>query len=59
MSLCSGGIMANSSMSWWGAWLQHNTSRSIVAPNPWFGSQYKDYTMNDLLPERWKVVSYE
>ena len=59
MSLCSGGIMANSSMSWWGAWLQQNTSRPIVAPNPWFGSQYKDYNMSDLLPEEWKVVSYE
>jgi hypothetical protein len=59
MSLCSGGIMANSSMSWWGAWLQQNTSRPIVAPNPWFGVQYKDYNMNDLLPEEWKVVSYE
>jgi hypothetical protein len=59
MSLCSGGIMANSSMSWWGSWLQQDTSRSIVAPNPWFGVQYKDYNMNDLLPEEWKVVSYE
>jgi hypothetical protein len=59
MSLCSGGIMANSSMSWWGAWLQQNTSRPIVAPNPWFGIQYKDYDMSDLLPTNWKVVSYE
>jgi hypothetical protein len=59
MSLCSGGIMANSSMSWWGAWLQQNTSRPIVAPNPWFGVQYKNYNMNNLLPEEWKVVSYE
>jgi hypothetical protein len=59
MSLCSGGIMANSSMSWWGSWLQQDTSRSIVAPNTWFGPQYKDYNMNDLLPESWKVVSYE
>jgi hypothetical protein len=56
MSLCSGGIIANSSMSWWGAWLIHNPVQPIVAPNPWFGPQYKDYYMGDLLPESWVEV---
>jgi len=59
MSLCSGGIVANSSMSWWGAWLQQNITQPIVAPDPWFGTQYKDYNMSDLIPEGWKVISYE
>jgi hypothetical protein len=59
MSLCSGGIMANSSMSWWGVWLQQNKSQPIIAPIPWFGKQYNDYVMSDLLPEDWEVISYE
>jgi hypothetical protein len=56
MTLCSGGILANSSMSWWGAWLIRNPIKPIVAPNPWFGPQYKDYYMGDLLPQTWIEV---
>lgn len=57
MSLCNGGIVANSSMSWWGAWLIGNLKYAIIAPNPWFGPQYKDYIMSDLLPESWIEVT--
>ena len=56
MSLCSGGIIANSSMSWWGAWLISNPTQPIIAPNPWFGPQYSDYYMGDLLPDSWIEV---
>ena len=56
MSLCSGGIIANSSMSWWGAWLISNPTQPIIAPNPWFGPQYSDYYMGDLLPDYWIEV---
>ena len=56
MTLCSGGIMANSSMSWWGAWLIRNPTKPIIAPKPWFGPQYKDYYMGDLLPQTWVEV---
>ena len=37
--LCSGAIIANSSFSWWGAWLQNNRGK-VIAPDPkkWFGS---------------------
>lgn len=59
MSLCNGGIIANSTMSWWGAWLIENPTQPIVAPNPWFGSMYNHYNMEDLLPERWVEVSCE
>ena len=57
MSLCSGGIIANSSMSWWGAWLQNDTDK-IVAPNPWYGAKAYNYGNAelcdaDLIPERW------
>jgi len=56
MSLCSGGIIANSSMSWWGAWLIKNPSQPIVAPSPWFGSNYSHFIMDDLIPKSWRIV---
>ena len=39
MTLCNGGIIANSSFSWWGAYLQNSIDNVIVAPNYkyWFG----------------------
>jgi hypothetical protein len=59
MSLCTGGIIANSTMSWWGAWLISNPSQPIVYPNPWFGSMYSDYDMRDLFLDNWIEVRYE
>ena len=33
MSLCGGAIIANSSLSWWGAWLQGDAGK-VVVPDP-------------------------
>ena len=55
MSLCSGGIMANSSMSWWGAWLIDNPTKPIVAPLNWYGPE-ANVDASDLIPERWEKV---
>ena len=55
MSMCQGGIIANSSMSWWGAWMIQNPIQPIIAPNPWFGKNYIHYDMSDLIPERWVI----
>lgn len=52
MSLCGGGIIANSSLSWWGAWLQNNTGK-VVAPDPWYGSANAHLDTKDLIPDRW------
>ena len=52
MSLCSGGIIANSSMSWWGAWLQNGKGK-VVAPKMWFGPAYPNNDTKDLYPENW------
>ena len=60
MSLCSGGIIANSSMSWWGAWLQNDRGK-VVAPYPWYGAKAYNYGNAelcdaDIIPERWTKI---
>lgn len=57
MSLCSGGIIANSSsFSWWGAWLQNGRGK-IIAPNPktWFGPGLGHLDTSDMIPETWEI----
>jgi hypothetical protein len=56
MSLCSHAIIANSSMSWWGAWLQKNSNKKIISPKMWFGSTYAHNNTKDLIPDTWMVI---
>ena len=53
MSLCTDAIIANSSYSWWGAWLMANKDKKVIAPKNWFGPQFDHYNMNDLIPDGW------
>tara|TARA_B100001059_G_scaffold9330_1_gene7657 strand:+ start:1389 stop:2234 length:846 start_codon:yes stop_codon:yes gene_type:complete len=55
MSLCSHAIIANSSLSWWGAWLQ-NSKGKVVAPKKWYGPAYADKDLSDLYCKDWIVV---
>lgn len=50
MSLCSHHVIANSSFSWWGAWLNDSNSKIVVAPKQWFA---KALDVSDLLPDSW------
>lgn len=50
MSKCKHNVIANSSFSWWGAWLNDNPSKIVVAPTKWFAIA-KD--TQDLLPSEW------
>jgi len=55
MTLCSGHIIANSSFSWWGAWLSN--SQKVVAPSGWFsGSNNEHLDTKDIIPESWNVI---
>jgi len=56
MSLCSHAIIANSSMSWWGAWLQSNPNKKVIAPKMWFGPAYADKDTKDLYVDNWIVL---
>lgn len=51
MSLCNHNIVANSSFSWWGAWLNNNPKKIVVAPKQWVS--HSDLDTSDLVPESW------
>ena len=54
MSQCRSHIIANSSFSWWGAWLGENETGITVGPKPWFSDVN---TRNpDILPQRWLCI---
>jgi len=56
MSLCSHAIIANSSMSWWGAWLQSNPNKKVIAPKMWIGPAYADKDTKGLYCPNWLVL---
>jgi len=50
MSMCKHNIVANSSFSWWGAWLNKNPDKMVYAPEKWFNNSLDT---QDLLPASW------
>lgn len=50
MSQCKHNIIANSSFSWWAAWLNDNPKKTVIAPTPWFDNVIYD---KNLIPETW------
>jgi hypothetical protein len=53
MSRCKHNIIANSSFSWWGAWLNPNPEGKKIAPCIWFKRDELNANISDLLPDDW------
>ncbi|WXT99922.1 MAG: O-antigen biosynthesis glycosyltransferase WbnK [Catillopecten margaritatus gill symbiont] len=51
MSVCKHNIIANSSFSWWGAWLNQNNEKIVIAPKQWFNDTSINTT--DVTPDDW------
>ncbi|WP_181280598.1 alpha-1,2-fucosyltransferase [Aphanothece hegewaldii] len=54
MSQCQHNIIANSTFSWWGAWLNDNPDKIVCTPRQWFNDSYRDTT--DLIPDTWLTL---
>ena len=52
---CQNNIISNSSFGWWGAFINNNSKKIVIAPSPWFGFRNKNNTI-DLIPNDWKIL---
>jgi hypothetical protein len=63
MSMCKNNIISNSSFSWWGAWLNKDRDKQVVAPRKWFSEMQEKNEcedpvnyIHDIIPTDWKIL---
>jgi hypothetical protein len=57
MTYCKHNIIANSSFSWWGAWLNSNPEKIIIAPSKWYEEPTRNLSTVDMIPSGWIRLS--
>ena len=57
MSECEHNIIANSTFSWWAAYLNSNPNKIVTYPDKWFGNHYDKFTTKDIFPPNWVCLS--
>ena len=57
MSLCKHHIVANSTFSWWGAWLNADDDKIVASPSVWFKGQTENL-VDDIIPEAWTKIVF-
>ena len=55
MSACQHNIISNSTFSWWGAWLNPNPGKIVIAPYNWFASGHP--VNPDIIPSNWVIIA--
>jgi hypothetical protein len=58
MGNCQHHIIANSSFSWWGAWLSTHCGE-VLAPYHWFNPLKVKYNIHEIVPDKWTIVKYD
>jgi len=56
MSLCKHNIIANSSFSWWAAWLNSNPQKIVICPSVWLNQP--DVPIEDKMCEGWLKITF-
>jgi hypothetical protein len=57
MSMCEHYIIANSSYSWWGSYLNKNDNKIVIAPSQWYNTSYKIFeSYKDIYCEDWIII---
>lgn len=57
MSVCDHNVIANSSFSWWGAYMNDNPSKTVCYPSTWFGFMLSHHNTKDLCPNTWTKIN--
>lgn len=56
MSMATHNIIANSTFSWWAAWLNRNKDKRVIVPKKWYGPRNAHLEDNDLIPNGWEII---